>query len=1616
MMREKAKQFLCLTIIALLVLTMMPSVLFESFAETTASGSEVEKIEKFQAKLVRGTDSDSSTTWTPTTNADGHRFVYRISYAFSGVGELPKESVKIRVPKKLIRDRSGKYNDEFDIGVPEERDADENDDFAYREGTGDDKDCYIIYNNREISAAQAGSIEVSYSLKNKVSQYKDMQDSDQFKADIQVDNNGTKVTADAEADPVRINTSVSITGTSKRVPDGYFYRTWQDRWGEKPSDADDYYYLVWEIKSYIKPHSTQPYNFTLDDTFDNGDVVAYKFGGGNGFQKSNTLKDITPSSGNYNERYDYVLTRHKKSTYSSKNKYTVYNHITATVNPVDQVDNDTKAKANASWYYEKPVYHHPTGHFYQMKYGLFFGPSRYLDNNQEYWYAPHIDGTDFTNEEGRDAVTEDSEDISDYTLTEFKAGETNSISKLRYFTYVRGYPYPWTLPEGKTGDDPSDYGKEPVTYKLIDNSVSIDGTQLTKGDYEVSSLSFNVEQKTAEFEEDKQDFVVNGNRNFNDSDVLDFYVQTGTNDWHKACSYNLKSEAFTDVNSLYVASTSARRIFFTAGVTGYKMETTNAHWFTQVNLFPMLTLKNSKTVMNLVKDKTKVKLDNASTGYVYNSKGSEIFQKDCTGSVYIMGVKRESQILKEVVGTRNNKSKKKFTVLWHVMARESYRDNEGRHATGQNGGTFYDLAPKGSSVDPDSIEVRDGETILSESDYTTEIKENYKGSGRDLLIIKIKKSGTDYNFYVNTVHLWENLKELSYNLLNSAVYETGNSKIADGLKDTGGSGADKDLLKDIDPDTDAARFLYSEDWKTADLVTSTTTGLQKKVKAKEDADYSYATTTYPNDDYTYRIRFANDDETKTRNIVFFDSLENYITPEGKVSDWHGTLKGVDTSSLVSDGIRPVVYYSSLENMDIYLHHDLDEVVNGQKVWKTASEFGDISKAKAVAIDCRTASDGSAFTLAPGKIISARLYMHSPISVAGKNAIVYNNIFIDKDSVANNGAVTNDLIHQDYTQLKYRVVADVKLCKVQAEDPGKTISGISFRLYGTSDYEDDIDMTAASGSDGTLTFKRIPAGTYKLQELGGSDDWLVDHDQKTVRIDENGLVTISDITAKEGVWQFPDKPRIHGDLKLYKRSTVRSKEAASAIKALKEAGENGNVTIDGTKFTVISYRADKSAVEVKPEKSVIPGDSTPALNSIFLKTMPSGNLLLSLKTSASLPIEGTSFHLSGTSDYGNDVSVDGTTDTTGAVVLKNIEKGTYTLQETKANEDYILNPSQWTVRIDSSGNASIDNGEQYFDGWILRNEPRYHDFSLRKVDAENTSQWLSGAEFRLQGVSELGTSVDKAVTTDDTGLAEFLDIEKGTYILTETKAPEHHQLDAKSYIVTVTAFGDVYVDGLSMDEDGHFTFPDKRTLDGKITITKKWVDNKSNDNRPVPKVHLTTKKPWYEKQAYAVYDSTDQSMTFFRDTAEKYTDGQVSGTKTYYTGFEDITGDTTPSWYNSSKYRQKNTIKTALFKDKIKPKTCCCWFNTAGSLTSITGLDKLDTSKVTDMYCMFNGCNSLTSLDVSSFNTANVTDMGYMFGSGLTSLDLSSFNTAKVTNMKGMFFSCSLLTTASPAWI
>ena len=95
---------------------------------------------------------------------------------------------------------------------------------------------------------------------------------------------------------------------------------------------------------------------------------------------------------------------------------------------------------------------------------------------------------------------------------------------------------------------------------------------------------------------------------------------------------------------------------------------------------------------------------------------------------------------------------------------------------------------------------------------------------------------------------------------------------------------------------------------------------------------------------------------------------------------------------------------------------------------------------------------------------------------------------------------------------------------------------------------------------------------------------------------------------------------------------------------------------------------------------------------------------------------------------------------------------------------------------------------------------------------------------------------------------------------------------------------------------------------------------------------------------------------------------------------------------------------------LAPKNCEEMFAELRKLQRIDGAERLATCNVKDMSGMFLGCISLSSLDVSRWDTSQVTDMSWMFGgcSTLSSLDVSRWDTSKVTDMNFMFYRCSAL--------
>jgi surface protein len=150
------------------------------------------------------------------------------------------------------------------------------------------------------------------------------------------------------------------------------------------------------------------------------------------------------------------------------------------------------------------------------------------------------------------------------------------------------------------------------------------------------------------------------------------------------------------------------------------------------------------------------------------------------------------------------------------------------------------------------------------------------------------------------------------------------------------------------------------------------------------------------------------------------------------------------------------------------------------------------------------------------------------------------------------------------------------------------------------------------------------------------------------------------------------------------------------------------------------------------------------------------------------------------------------------------------------------------------------------------------------------------------------------------------------------------------------------------------------------------------------------------QAFAVYSADDDSLNFYKRAEVPKQGTMYLGKRAtaVYTGLENMTS--APGWMlNYSK-----DIKTAtVYDDGISPTDTGFWFAELRNMKTADVL-KLDMSKCKTIGCMFTNCTSLTSLDLSTWNTRSLTDMNQAFQNctSLTKLNVSGWDVSKVTNM------------------
>ena len=1545
--------------------------------------------------------------WTANNSNAHHAFIYRITYSMSGLQSISANSVEIRLPASILKDLNGDPADYFEISLPHETDPKLNDpvtaekiSWVYRIEEVDGEPVIVVYNRKEVPSAEQGYFEISYKTNQKTFFYPDYDPSvsaeDSVTGNARNGSDPVVVTISCgdksktvEAPPVYIDTTARVTSNDKTVQENY--SEWQSDWGEEPDDSEDYVYLVWRVRSVII-NPTQVYDFSLVDTFNppGCEVVGYKMQGesvyrsaaeGGGVERGCTREY------RYG-RYDHVLTRYLASEYEGLEYFKLTNKVDSIVTPVQGVDDPSIVHTSGDYIYEPHPFVVPEGWFYAYKYGL--------DSANEY-------------------VT-DSTQIRNYELTAFHEGERDDIVNLQYYTYLHGTPNAFTVPRGMSTYETENYWQVPVTYTLCDwefelkpMEVDNDGyTMLSPEDYEITDFRLDILENDCVFSSDDGRFNQT-NVTYTDDDIVYLYVAVnGEMDgdepiWYLAATLDLKTNTYW-TDSDYVESRSGRTFYFkndeNQAITGYKVQTTNAHYYTKIGGYPTIRLKNSELVRNVVDgtmqsgNQHKISVKNSSHSHVTQElvtwdqetdtithTGEELYLIgfDKEGFDYATGIIRHGRVDKKVKSYVNDTVDQAYRVTWDVTASESYIDTDGETKfVWQNSGTLYDLLPLGGICLTDTISVfADGER-LEAGQYTVETILNYKETGRTLLVVHIGKGAYKYEMAFSSAHPWDSIAQYSSELINDVLYETGNPDLGDGSTCA-------DWVVGLDGVTSAGendeKFVYDIERHTVNAITAASIGLYKKVLAQGDRTHVYETTTPIGAIYEYLLHFTiADGISYARDMILFDSIENYI-PEDDLDggDWRGTIESFDLTRLRELGCEPVLYLTEDDSFDpALLNKDYDFDANSA-IWTEKSEYdathADLSAVRGFAIDLRESSDPDedGFVLSPEEALYVKLYMRAP-AASPENApdpVVYNNICLYStifDPMAPELA-ESDLIVQDYTTVHLRAKGDLKLRKLNADDLETPVEGAVFELSGTSVYETDYHLTRTTDQSGFTSFEGIEMGSYVLQEVDATPDYQLDPTLIYITIDGYGnlIVTGASIDPETGaiISQYPS-------LYFY------------------DGGSGEYIIVNEPRFH---------------------GDFS------FLKY---GN---TDGSSARILLEGVRFKLEGNSTYGNHITMYAVSGANGLVSFSNIEIGTYKLTELTTMDGYIVSDREYTVIVRENGLVTVSYVDEETGETVtlkqntatgeleIDNDPLHH-FNLLKTDAVS-GEPLTGAQFRLKGKNSKDEYIDITEETDENGVVHFTDLEPGEYVLTETVAPPKHELDPTPRAVIVADDGTVTIDGLTIDGDFHwFPYPNERKLDGTVRIIKVWNDAGYENERPIPTVNISATEPDFslpvatidrgEWNSIVCNGTTGSSNNlrgktrFVRSETPLEGSARIDDQSTDWSVTVLADGDTIYWWSDA--------------EIVYLPENCSGLFKNANKLTSLD-LSGFNTSKVNNMSEMFLGCSYLESVNLSSFVTSNVTNMDNMFNDciRLTSLDLRNFDTSSVTSMKAMFNNCQHLT-------
>jgi uncharacterized surface anchored protein len=309
-------------------------------------------------------------------------------------------------------------------------------------------------------------------------------------------------------------------------------------------------------------------------------------------------------------------------------------------------------------------------------------------------------------------------------------------------------------------------------------------------------------------------------------------------------------------------------------------------------------------------------------------------------------------------------------------------------------------------------------------------------------------------------------------------------------------------------------------------------------------------------------------------------------------------------------------------------------------------------------------------------------------------------------------------------------------------------------------------TFTTGADGTILVPELEEGVYAVGEISAPDGYQLDEAPKNVTVTSGRLATV----------EFVNKPL--SGIEIIKLDSVTMNPLPGAAFIVERA--NGE--------RIGSYRTDASGKIIVPdleEGSYIVSE-TAAPDGYVLSDAPK---TVTVRSGRLTSVEFTNDPYSGINIKKTDEITGGalsgatftvhqqggayvgeySTGADGTVSTGTIAPGWYVIRETKAPEGYILDNTAKTVEVKTGASAVV----------TFTNKP-LSGIQILKTDAV-TNVPLPGATFVVERAN--GERIG-SYKTDAAGKILVPDLTEGTYIVSETAAPDGYILDAAPRTVTV----------------------------------------------------------------------------------------------------------------------------------------------------------------------------------------------------------------------------------------